>query len=127
MTTRAACAVEAESLLCAVEETVLKLELLEVTAGLASSRGDHGFAARLWGFARQRFTDAGYRRPPEDEEQLARLSARSRQALGEAAFEAAEAVGRTLDVDAAMLELRQWLATRPCEFPIANNTKPECS
>jgi predicted ATPase/DNA-binding winged helix-turn-helix (wHTH) protein len=104
-----ACAVEAEILLREIGESVLKLELLEVVAGLASIQGEHELAARFWGVARQRFTDAGYRRPVEDETQLERLSAASERALGRAAFDEAEATGRALDVDAAMLELARWL------------------
>jgi tetratricopeptide (TPR) repeat protein len=107
-----ACAVEAEILVRGVGEDVLKLELLEVSAGLASSRGEHELAARFWGAATQRYTDAGYRRPEADEAQLVQLSADSRHALGDAAFERAEAAGRTLDVEAAILELRQWLERR---------------
>ena len=102
-------AVEAERLLRDVGEDVLKLELLEVTAGLASSQGEHDVAARLWGFACQRYVDEGYRRPDEDEAQLVRLSAQSRQALGDTAFDAAEAAGRALDLEAAMGELKAWL------------------
>ena len=102
--------VEAELLLRGIGESILKLELLEVAAGLASIRGEHEVAARLWGASRQRFTDAGYRRPTVDEEQLARLSASTREALGSAAFDRADAAGRALDPEAAMLALRQWLA-----------------
>lgn len=105
-----ACVVEAEALLRGVGEDVLKLELLEVTAGLASIGGEHALAARFWGVATQRYIDAGYRRPPEDQAQLERLSAESRRALGAAAFDSAEAAGRALDLDAGMAELRQWLA-----------------
>lgn len=104
-----ACAVEAELLLRGVGESVLKLELIEVCAGLASSRGEHEFAARLWGAAVQRFADAGYRRPLVDDMLLVQWSAATRQALGDAAFDRAEAAGRALDLDAAMLELRRWL------------------
>jgi len=107
-----ACAVEAEAMLRGVGEDVLKLELLEVSAGLASSRGEHELAARFWGVSTQRYIDLGYRRPPEDQTQLERLSAVSRQSLGETAFEQAEAAGRALEPGAAMLELRQWLERR---------------
>jgi tetratricopeptide (TPR) repeat protein len=104
-----ACAVEAEAMLREVGEDVLKLELLEVSGGLASSRGEHEFAARFWGVATQRYIDAGYRRPPEDQTQLERLSAESRRALGDLDFDRAEAAGRALDIDTAIRELRQWL------------------
>lgn len=102
---------ESEGLLRGVGEDVLKLELLEVSAGLASSRGEHEVAARLWGCALQRYVDKGYRRPAEDEAQLARLTAHSRQAIGDAAFDVAATNGRALDIDAAMAELRRWLNT----------------
>jgi tetratricopeptide (TPR) repeat protein len=102
-------AVEAERLLRDVGEDVLKLELLEVTAGLVSNQGDHEVAARLWGYACQRYTDEGYRRPTEDEAHLQRLIAASRLAIGDAAFDAAEAAGRALDLETAMRELRSWL------------------
>jgi predicted ATPase/DNA-binding winged helix-turn-helix (wHTH) protein len=104
-----ASAVEAELLLRGIGEDILKLNLLEVVAGLASIDGEHRLAARLWGASRQRFTDAGFSRPTEDEDQLVRLAAGTRQALGDEAFAEAEAKGRALDVDAAMRELRQWL------------------
>jgi hypothetical protein len=44
-----------------------------------------------------------------DIEHSAPLIARSRAALGAAAFDAAEAAGRALDDAAALLELQQWL------------------
>jgi hypothetical protein len=87
----------------------MRLDLLEVAAGLASSRGEHHIAARFWGASGARFSDAGYSRPGADQRQLEQLSAITRQALGDAAFERGEAAGRALDLDVAMRELRQWL------------------
>lgn len=110
------CAVESEHLLRGVGEKVLKFELLKVVALLAGSRSEHALAARFWGAGQSRFTDAGYRDPRLDEAQMAQQMAEARRALGDAAFEAAEAAGRTLDLDAAMLELKLWLshgASRP--------------
>ena len=106
-------AIEAELLLRGVEEHALKHELLEVTAALASSCGEHTFAARLWGATLQRYARLGYQRPPQDQALLEQHLAQSRQALGDAAFGAAEAAGQALEVDAAMIELRQWLERRP--------------
>ncbi|HUG23507.1 ATP-binding protein [Piscinibacter sp.] len=103
------CASEAETLLRGMGDSVMRLELLEVVAGLASSLGEHDIAARFGGASRSRFSDAGYSRPSVDQLQLERLSANSRRALGDAAFERAEAAGRALDLDAAMRELREWL------------------
>lgn len=104
-----ACAIEAEAVLRSMGDSVMRLELLEVAAGLASSRGEHDIAARFWGAMRTRFGDAGYARPGVDQAQLDRLSANTREALGDAAFEAAEAAGRALDLGVAMRELSQWL------------------
>lgn len=113
------CAIEAEALLRGMGESVMRLELLEVVAGLASSRGEHEVAARFWGATRSRFSDAGYSRPASDQAQLERLAASSRQALGDTAFERAEAAGRALELEVAMSELRQWLG---CDASAA--TKP---
>jgi tetratricopeptide (TPR) repeat protein len=104
-----ACAIEAEALLRGMGDSVMRLELLEVSAGLASIRGEHHIAARFWGASRSRFSDAGYSRPSVDQMQLEQLSAIARQALGPAAFERGEAAGQALDLDVAMHELRQWL------------------
>ena len=103
-------AVESEQLLRSIGEKVLKFELLKVVAGLAVARSEHALAARFWGAGQPRFTDAGYRDPRIDEAQMAQQMAQARRALGDSAFEAAEAAGRTLDLDAAMLELRLWLS-----------------
>ena len=110
-------AIEAERLLRSVGEDALKLELLEVAAGLASIGGDHASAARWWGFACQRFVDQGYRRPAEDQAALDRASAEARRALGAAAFEQAHATGQALDTATAMSELRTWLEARPQALP----------
>lgn len=103
------CAREAERLLREVDDEVLKLELLEVGAGLASLEAQHAQAARFWGATMFRFAAAGYSRPPEDQQQLERLLAQTRQAMGEEAFALAEAEGRSLRVEAAMRELAEWL------------------
>ena len=102
-------AMEAEALLRGMGDSVMRLDLLEVAAGLASSRGEHQIAARFWGASGSRLVDAGYSRPSADQLQLEQLSALTRQALGQAAFEGGEAAGRALDLDVAMRELRQWL------------------
>jgi hypothetical protein len=106
-----ACAVESEALLRGVGEDLPKLELLEVAAGLAALRGEHALAARLWGATGRRIVDAGYGRYAEDEAYVERMSGRARQALGDEAYAQAEASGRSLDVPAAMLELRRWLGS----------------
>ena len=85
------------------------VDLLEASVGLASSLGLHATAARFWGAADQTLRAWGYRHQPVDVEHTAPLIANSRRALGDAAFEAAEAAGRALDFEAAMRELQQWL------------------
>ncbi|MBE7419518.1 MAG: winged helix-turn-helix domain-containing protein [Ideonella sp.] len=106
-------AIEAELLLRGVEEPVLKLELIEVVAGLASSRGEHALAARWWGATLQRYADLGYHRPPEDETQLQQLRAQTRQALGDAECDAATVAGSALEIERATAELKHWLERHP--------------
>lgn len=103
-------AVESERLLRGSGEDVLKFELLKVSAALAESLGEPALAARWWGAAQPRFAAAGYRDTDDDEAQMAQVLGRSREALGAAAYDAAEAAGRALDIAAAMDELRQWLS-----------------
>jgi predicted ATPase len=85
------------------------VDLLEASVGLAASLAEHQTAARLWGAADQTLRSWGYRHQPVDIEHTAPWLARSRRALGDAVFEAAEAAGRALDFDAAMRELERWL------------------
>ncbi len=85
------------------------VDLLEATVGLASCLGAHEMAARFRGVADQKLREWGYQHQPVDVEHTAPLIAASRRALGDAAFEAAEAAGRALDFEVAMLELRHWL------------------
>jgi len=85
------------------------VDLLEASVGLAACLAEHETAARLWGAADQTLRAWGYRHQPVDIEHTAPWIASSRLALGDAAFTAAEAEGRRLDFDAAMLELQQWL------------------
>lgn len=85
------------------------VDLLEASVGLAACLAEHERAARFWGAADQTLKTWGYRHQPVDIEHTAPLIASSRRALGDAAFEAAEAAGRALDFDAAILELEQWL------------------
>ncbi len=105
-------AVEAELLLRGLGERVLKWELLKVSAGLASTVGEHALAARWWGASQPRFIDAGYSDPQIDVLQMAQQMGQAREALSDVAFDRCESAGRELELEAAMLELRQWL-TRP--------------
>jgi predicted ATPase len=85
------------------------VDLLESAVGLAACLAEYDRAARFWGAADQTLKAWGYRHQPVDIEHTAPWIARSRRALGDAAFEAAEAAGRVLSFDAAILELEQWL------------------
>lgn len=85
------------------------VDLLEAAVGLAALLGANETAARLWGAADQKLRDWGYRHQPVDVDHTAPLLAQARRALGEAAFDAAEAAGRALEFDAALLELEAWL------------------
>ena len=85
------------------------VDLLGAVIGLASCLGEHEMAARLWGAWDQKLREWGYREEPVDLEHTAPFVTRSREALGDAAFEAAEAAGRALDFEGAMLALQHWL------------------
>jgi tetratricopeptide (TPR) repeat protein len=99
----------AAEFLALVRHDQVGVDLLEASVGLASFLGDHAAAARFWGAADQKLKEWGYRHQPVDIEHSAPLIARSRGALGEAAFAAAETAGRALDFETAMLELQRWL------------------
>jgi predicted ATPase/class 3 adenylate cyclase len=83
--------------------------VLEVSAGLASLRTEWPQAAHFFGAAEALATVTGLRRDPADEAFLAPLVAQARDAIGVAAFGAAEASGRALAYDAAMADVRSWL------------------
>ena len=85
------------------------VDLLEASVGLAVRLGEHERAARFRGAADRTLRAWGYRHQPVDLEHTAPLIAMSRQALGDAAFEAAESAGRASDYAAVMLELGEWL------------------
>jgi predicted ATPase/DNA-binding winged helix-turn-helix (wHTH) protein len=87
----------------------VSVDLLDAAVGLASRRDDHAVAARFWGAADRQLLAWGYRHEPGELEHLAPLLANSRRALGDDAFAAAEAAGRALPFEQAMLELAHWL------------------
>jgi predicted ATPase/DNA-binding winged helix-turn-helix (wHTH) protein len=87
----------------------VSVDLLEATVGLAVRRGEHALAARFWGAADRQLLDWGYRHEPGELEHIEPLLATSRHALGDQAFRAAEAAGRALPFEQAMLELERWL------------------
>lgn len=84
----------------------------EVAAGLAASRGEWEHAARLFGAAERHMEKTDYRRDPADEAFLSSWIAKSRAALGDARFAAAEAAGRSCELAAEAIAIGRWLATR---------------
>jgi predicted ATPase/DNA-binding winged helix-turn-helix (wHTH) protein len=83
--------------------------VLEVCAGLASLDVEWERAAELYGTAETQAGQTGLQRDPADEAFLAPLIAKARKALGEAAFDAAEAAGRALSYEEGMRRARAWL------------------
>jgi len=84
---------------------------LEVSAGLAAQRCEWEQAARLYGAAEAQAERTGLRRDPADDAFLAPLVAKARGALPESVYAAAEAAGRTLPYELALLEARAGLQT----------------
>jgi hypothetical protein len=82
---------------------------LDVVAALAAASGSHATAARLHGATVARMRESGTRHDPVDEAFIAGWMARSREAIGAAAFDAAEAEGKALGYDAATAERDHWL------------------
>lgn len=87
----------------------VSVDLLDAVAGLASRSGDHRIAARFGAAADRQLQAWGYRREPGELAHIVPLMTNSRRALGGEAFEAAEAAGRALPFEQALLELDQWL------------------
>ena len=85
---------------------------LECTVGLAAFFSAWECAARLYGATEALSEQMGYQREPVDEAFLAPLIRRTREALGAAAFAAAESAGRLLSYDEAIEEARSWLEQR---------------
>ena len=85
---------------------------LDVVAALAAASASHATAARLHGATLARMRESGTRHDPVDEAFIAGWMARSREAIGAAAFDAAEAEGKALGYDAAIVERDRWLAIR---------------
>jgi predicted ATPase/class 3 adenylate cyclase len=87
--------------------------VVEVSAGLASLRGEWSRAARFYGAAESQAAQTGLRRDPADDAFLAQHIDKARDALGEPAFAAAESAGRALANEAVMTEARAWLEGLP--------------
>ena len=77
---------------------------LDAAAGYLAARGDGPGAARLIGATDIDREVTGYVRMPADERLLARACAGAREAMGEDAWAAARAAGRSLDLEGAIHE-----------------------
>ena len=100
-----------EALAIATEIGSLLVEqfVLDISAWLAALLGDFASAARFYGAAEAQLKQTGYHRESVDEVPMAPLIARAREALGAAAFVAAESAGGALSHKEAMAEARVWL------------------
>jgi predicted ATPase len=101
----------AEALTIAIETGSRRTgeSLLQVIAGLASSRAKHACAARFAGAAEAEMKRTGLRSDAADEAFLAPWITRTRDAIGAAAFEASRAAGAALSYDDALEEAAAWL------------------
>jgi predicted ATPase/class 3 adenylate cyclase len=82
---------------------------LEVCAGLSAEVGDWRAAAIFFGAAEEEASRTGLRRDPADELFLRPLELKAQSALGDSAFEAAMAAGRSLTFEAALEHAAIWL------------------
>ena len=87
--------------------------VLEVCAGLAAAGRSWRCTARFFGAAEVEAAHTGIRRDPADESFLAPRVAAARAAIGNDAFDAAEAEGRALSYEQALQEARAWLEKPP--------------
>ena len=109
-----ACAMVREGLAIA-EQTGSKenaMTHVDCAAALAASFGDWQRAARFCGAAEAFMAQKGRRRESVDAAFIAPLLARAREAMGSAAFAAAETSGRALSYEEAITETRTWLDAR---------------
>jgi predicted ATPase len=98
---------EAMTISSATGSRALGQSLLEVSAGLAAARGDWAACATLYGAAEAQAQRSGIRRDPADAVFLATAIQRSRAAHAGSA--AAEAQGRSMEYDDAMVAVRSFL------------------
>ena len=89
--------------------------LLESSVGLATLREQWRRAAQFFGAAGAQAEQSGLRPDLADELFLRSNIERVSDALGDEAFRAAEAIGRSLTYDAAIGELALWLENRAAE------------
>jgi tetratricopeptide (TPR) repeat protein len=86
--------------------------VVEVAVGLAILRCDWERAARFYGAVQAQMEELGLRRTPVDDAFLAGRIGKVRAAIGDAAFEVAEAGGRSLSLEEGLGEARVWLEQR---------------
>jgi predicted ATPase/class 3 adenylate cyclase len=85
---------------------------LDVAFALAAESGEWTVGARLLGASEAQQAEMRHSREAADAASVAPFAARTREALGEAAFSAAYAAGRDLSYDAALAETLAWLRRR---------------
>ena len=100
---------EVSSIVDEIGSEPLAQSVLEVCAGLAAFGAEWERAALFYGAVEAQSDRTGLHRDPADQAFLAPLIARANQALGPAAFAAAESAGRVLPYQKATLEARAWL------------------
>ena len=85
--------------------------VMEVSAGLAGLRREWQRAAYYYGAAETQTRITGIQRDPADEAFLRPVMGRTREELGAAQFDVAEATGRALPFQEAVADARAWLLT----------------
>ncbi len=83
--------------------------VIDAAAGLAGERGDWASAATFYGAAEALSAASGLQRDPADAAFVLPRIALARTALGDSAFELAEAIGRADPEQRAAITLREWL------------------
>jgi len=81
----------------------------DIVAALAAASADHSIAARFHGAVTARMQESGNHHEPAYDAHIAGWMARSRKAIGAAAFDAAEAEGKALKYEAALVKMERWL------------------
>jgi predicted ATPase/DNA-binding winged helix-turn-helix (wHTH) protein len=88
---------------------------VDIVAALASASASHAAAARFHGAVTARMRESGTHHEPAYGAFISDWMARSREAIGAAAFDAAEAEGKALNYEAALAEMERWLCASECK------------
>jgi predicted ATPase/DNA-binding winged helix-turn-helix (wHTH) protein len=104
-----------ESIECQDERVTSNVRMFPplLCAGLAAGLGQWQRSARFEGAAIFHFAQVGWPLEPADRAFADAISARTREALGAAAYEAARASGRDLTLGEVLAEMQQWLRDEP--------------